>query len=89
MPPLGKVATIPDRPKYARRNSPSMQPLTPRQLVDYTEQPRSCGSSYCDVWLLSAKLDVPESELLETLLSADESARVGRFVSRKIACVRS
>jgi 4'-phosphopantetheinyl transferase len=56
-----------------------MQPLTPQRLLKYTEQSRSCGPGCCDVWLLCAKVDVPKRELLETLLSADELARVGQF----------
>jgi 4'-phosphopantetheinyl transferase len=52
-----------------------MQPLTPRQVLEYTEgSRRSCGSAYCDVWLVSAVVDVPGREALENLLSDDERA---------------
>ena len=57
-----------------------MQPLTPKQLLDYTEErPRSCEPGCCDLWLVSARVDIPEREVLERLLSADERARAGRF----------
>jgi len=57
-----------------------MQPLTPRQLLDFTEtRSRSCEPGYCDLWLVSARVDIPEREILENLLSADERARSGRF----------
>src|SRR5882724_6499489 len=56
-----------------------MQPLSPRQVFDYTEGPRSCQSGYCDLWLLSSRIDIRETEILKCLLSADESARVNRF----------
>jgi 4'-phosphopantetheinyl transferase len=57
-----------------------MQPMTPRQLLDHTEeQPQSCEPGYCDLWLVSARVDVPEREILETLLSEEERARVARF----------
>lgn len=57
-----------------------MQPLTPRQLFDCTEgQPRSCDPGYCDLWLLSAKVDAPEREILETVLSPRERDYSGRF----------
>jgi 4'-phosphopantetheinyl transferase len=57
-----------------------MQLLTPRQVLDYTEgRPRSCEPGYCDLWLVSARVDIPEREILESLLSTDERARAGRF----------
>ena len=58
----------------------SMQFLSPTQLLDYTEgRPRSCESVYCDLWLLSARVDIPERAALEELLSTDEKARAGGF----------
>jgi 4'-phosphopantetheinyl transferase len=57
-----------------------MQPLIPRQVLDYTQgQLRSCGHVYCDLWLLSAKVDIPEREILENLLSTNEREHAGRF----------
>jgi 4'-phosphopantetheinyl transferase len=56
-----------------------MQPLSPRQLFDHTEGPRPFQSEYFDVWLLSARIDIRETEILEGLLSSDERARVDRF----------
>jgi 4'-phosphopantetheinyl transferase len=57
-----------------------MQPLIPRQVLDYTEgQQRSCEPRYCDLWLISAKVDIPEIEILESLLSKSEKERVSRF----------
>ena len=57
-----------------------MRPLTPTQVLNYTESgPRSCEPRYCDLWLLSANVDIAECEILESLLSADERVRAGRF----------
>jgi 4'-phosphopantetheinyl transferase len=56
-----------------------MQPLSPRQLFDYTEGPRRLQSGYCDVWLLSARVDTRETEILEALLSTEERARADSF----------
>ena len=57
-----------------------MQPLTPRQVLDNSEgQTRSCEPGYCDLWLLSARVDIPECEILESLLSPNERERAGRF----------
>lgn len=69
------------RPSTVRRlKYPLMRPLTPAQLLDYTEGgPRSCEPRYCDLWLLSANIDIAEREILERPLSADERARAGRF----------
>jgi 4'-phosphopantetheinyl transferase len=58
----------------------SMLPLIPRQLLDYTQgQLRSCEPAYCDLWLVSAKVDLPERKILENLLSANEREHAGRF----------
>jgi len=58
----------------------SMRPLTPKEVFDYTEgQLRSCGSVYCDLWLVSARIDVAERDILYEVLSADERDRAGRF----------
>ena len=57
-----------------------MLPLIPRQLLDYTQgQLRSCEPAYCDLWLVSAKVDIPEREILENLLSTNEREHAGRF----------
>ncbi|MGB7984765.1 MAG: 4'-phosphopantetheinyl transferase superfamily protein [Terracidiphilus sp.] len=48
--------------------------------MDQTEgKQRSCEPEFCDLWLVSAKIDVPEREILECLLSADERDHSGRF----------
>jgi 4'-phosphopantetheinyl transferase len=57
-----------------------MQFMTPRQVWDYTEgRPQSCEPGYCDLWLISARVDVPEREILESILSPDERESAGRF----------
>jgi 4'-phosphopantetheinyl transferase len=57
-----------------------MLPLIPRQLLDYTQgQLRSCEPAYCDLWLVSAKVDIPEREILENPLSTNEREHAGRF----------
>jgi 4'-phosphopantetheinyl transferase len=54
--------------------------MIPRQVLDYTEgQLRPCPPRYCDLWLISAKVEIPERELLESLLSADEREHASRF----------
>jgi len=57
-----------------------MRPLTALELLDYTEErPRTCGSAFCDVWMISAAVDTQGLGLLQSVLSAEERARAGRF----------
>jgi 4'-phosphopantetheinyl transferase len=67
----------------------SMQPLTPSQVLDHTEgQMRSCEPGYCDLWLVSAKVDIPNREILESVLSTNEREHADRF-RFEADCVRS
>jgi 4'-phosphopantetheinyl transferase len=57
-----------------------MRPLTTLELLDYTaKHQRTCSSDFCDVWVISARVDTPGLELLECVLSEEERARAGRF----------